>query len=119
MLIDFDTKMTGIDGKPMKNQTDESVDARARAKESGEKLPEPVLYDATLKDIALKALLNQLQGDQQQNGETKMKWGLLAQRIYAGGKVELKSEESALLKERIGRGFSVEVVLCASKALDG
>lgn len=103
MLINFNAAIVNIDGTP--RTTMGKLD----------KVPRPVL----LKDIVIPALLNRLDGEGHTSGEEKFKHYQLAERIIAGGQVDLTPEEVVLVKERVGLGYGADVVGPAYKLLNG
>lgn len=74
----------------------------------------------SLSDVMLKALLEDLRGDEHQTGKDKFDRALLAQRIQQADKTaEITAEEIATIKDRIGRAFSPVVVFGAWNLLEG
>lgn len=74
----------------------------------------------SLKEVVLKALLDDLRGDEHQTGKDKFDRALLAQRVHhSEGEADVTAEEIATMKERIGRAFSPLLVLGAWNALEG
>ena len=66
---------------------------------------------ATLKTVAFLAVTATLQSDQSMQVNEKMRLYALAQKVHAGGVVDLEAEDVALLKDRIGKAFSHVVVI--------
>jgi len=105
MKIDFQQFILGLDGQPIK------------ADLSGEE-------SVTLKVVAINALLTPLNDprtNQPENptAQEKVRHAKLAQDIFsATAPIDLRAEEIALLKERIGRAFSALTVLRAWEILD-
>lgn len=98
--IDFTQALMGIDGKKL---------VRGDAKQ-----PETI----TLGDIAVQALETPLEEDKQMQGDAKFKLDLLARRIYRNADVVLSVEDTALLKQRIGKAYGPMVVGAAWRLLD-
>lgn len=74
----------------------------------------------TIKDLMVKALCAAYKGEEHLEGPEKLKRGVLAQKIYTSDtEVELTAEEVALIKQLIGKGFVVEIVLFMSNYLEG
>lgn len=102
MKINFDTVLKGLDGAALKFAT--SVEETR---------------DMTLKDASISGLTSHVAGDEHTSGEDKFKRYQLAQKVYAGGEVELTPEESSLIKQRIGKCYGPVVVGPAFVALNG
>jgi hypothetical protein len=100
-MIDFSTAITDLGGKPAKD-------------EGGN--------DATLRDVAVKALLVILPegpGAPQVKPDERAKRGWLAQKIHdAQEPLELKAEQVALLKDLIGKLYPPLTVMRAWAILD-
>lgn len=98
MLIDFATKIKNFDGTLIldeKNQT------------------------TSLGTVAITALVTLTKKDESVDAKTKYEWGVLADKIYGGKKLDLKSNEIVLLKERIGQLFGPLVIRQAWDLLEG
>lgn len=82
--------------------------------------PEPSAPEVplTLKHVAIEAIFAQLPGEESMSGQTKLDLHLLGVRVNAGGDVELKAEELALIKERVGRAWPAIIAGPALIALD-
>jgi hypothetical protein len=93
MKRNFDAPLTDFDGKPFED-------------------------GSTLKTICMAALVSAADGDQQAKGEDKVKLFQLAQRIHAGGVIDVTSEDIATLKGRIGKLFGVVAVGRAFELLE-
>lgn len=76
---------------------------------------EPAL---TLRSAIVNALLTPLKGDEALNGPSKLKNWLLAQRIHGDDSPDMKAEDIALVKERVGRGYTALVVGRVYEMLD-
>jgi len=77
--------------------------------------------DVTLGDVCFSALTNLLilKGKTEEiNGEEKFKNGMLAAEIYKNKKMNLKVEQIANIKRRIGELYLPEVVVAAWNLLD-
>lgn len=98
MKLDFNAILVGLDGKPMlgKDKT-----------------------EATLKEVAVEALMAVTENDRGASGEDKFKNYELAAKVYAGGEIEITPEQAALLKRRIGECYGPVVVGPAYKLLNG
>ncbi|SCB18581.1 hypothetical protein [Rhizobium lusitanum] len=72
----------------------------------------------TLGDVSVKALVENLRGDEVASGEDKFKRAVLAQKILPGGEIELPVEELATVKDRIGKACHPVVVLAAWNLLE-
>lgn len=72
----------------------------------------------TLKLICFTAIAEPLPGDEKLTPVDKLKLYALAQKLHAGGVVDLSAEEIAQLKDRIGRGYSALVVGRAFELLE-
>lgn len=72
----------------------------------------------TLGDVAVNALESMTQDDQKLTGEDKFKMDLLARKIYKAKAATLTPEEIKLIKDRIGKFYSVAVVGPAWRMLD-
>lgn len=88
MKVNFDTIL--------KNLKDEDI------KDGEEKL--------TLKSAAINALMLPYQDELNLKGEEKLKRFTIAQKIQAGGEVELPVEEVAKVKELIGKLYNPLIV---------
>ena len=71
-----------------------------------------------LKAICTTALLA-LQEKENLSGEEKVKRYELAKRIFAGGEINLKTEQIVLLKDLIGKSFTPIIVGQAFRMLEG
>jgi len=103
MQVDLLQPITHINGTPINEKKD--------GKEK----------DITLKDICIRALVTHIsenKKDEIVSPEQKFKNGLLAETLYQNDTVELKAEEITLLKNRIGKIFTTEVVVSSWKLLD-
>jgi hypothetical protein len=60
----------------------------------------------TLAKVAINALCNVVEGDQQLTGEKKFKLGELANKINKEPEAEFEVEEIATIKERIGKLYT-------------
>lgn len=98
--LNLATVLAGLDGNPMKES--DATDAK----------------DATLRSVLLKAALVTLPGDDQMSADQKVGLALLTQRIYGDNAAEFTSEETTILKERVGKAFSPIVVLRIFELLD-
>lgn len=106
MLIDFSKSITDFNGNPVKDGEGE-----------GAKI-------LTLSTVAINALLGTLPDQngrpEQLSGEGKVRHAALAQSIYnSAGDMDVKLEDLALLKERIGRSYGPLTVLRAWSILEG
>ena len=72
-----------------------------------------------LRTVCVNALLATLEEDRSQTGEGKLAAWTLAKRLQDEDEPDLKAEELALLKERVGKCFSPAVVGPAFQVLDG
>lgn len=105
MKIDFNQPITALDGTP------------AKADPSSEEL-------VTLGVVAINALLSPLNDPRTNQPENlaateKVRHAKLAQDIFSAiAPLDLKAEDVALLKERIGRGFAPLTVARAWDLLD-
>jgi hypothetical protein len=72
----------------------------------------------TLATVAFQAATLQMQGDDRLAGPDKLRLYQIAQKVHAGGIVDVSAEDITLLKERIGKAFAVEVVGAAYAALE-
>jgi len=98
MKINFDSSIKNLDGEVIKNTS------------GGD--------DIILKDVAVNALLAPPVDNKPVQGKEKLKNYLLAQKVNAGGEIELKVEEISLIKEKIGVGYATLIVGSAYKILD-
>lgn len=104
MQINFNTKLLAFEkGKNIKFGTDEK--------------------DMRLGDACVEALLMLRQGEEPAKG-TKLKWGILAEKIYldmdAGiNETEVTSEDIVLLKDRVETFYTTNVVLRVHRLLEG
>lgn len=108
MKIDFSRPLTALDGSPIK---------AASENEAGEEI-------LTLRLLAINVLLTTMVDERTGHSEVipaseKVRYAHLAQIIYsANGPVEIKVEDVALLKERIGRAATPLAVARAWEILD-
>jgi hypothetical protein len=100
MKINFDSELKALDGAALQTGGNESK-------------------PFTLKLAAVEALMRDTDQDAKQSGEQKLKRFDLAERIFKGGEIEITPEEAALIKERIGKGFTPAVVGPAFRLLNG
>jgi hypothetical protein len=98
-MIDFSTKILGLDGEPLKQ--DSKPDAK----------------DADLAFVATSALCGTLLGDEKLDGFKKYEMGKLAHKIGDGKKHELLPEELTMIRERIGKAFPALWVFRAHELL--
>jgi hypothetical protein len=101
--VDFSAVLTDPDGAPIID----CVSADCAGK--------PPL---TLGRLALHVLTASFPDEQGLSGEEKFRRGLLAMRVYGGGKVVLNAEDTALIKRLIAKGYGPLVVLRAWPLLD-
>lgn len=88
----------------------------------GETIPDEKGESTTLGKLAVGALLTVLpeHGQPEQISPVdKCRYGKLAQDIYASQTVDLKVEDIALLKDRIGKAYPPLAVMRAWDLLDG
>ena len=97
MIKNFDAVIKGVDGTPVKDEKGESV---------------------FLRNLAVNALYGTFEDERGISGEEKMKRGLLADKIFPGGDVDVTPEEIVMIKKLIGKGFSTLVVTRAYQLLD-
>lgn len=97
MIVNFDSNLPDLNGKPL-------------PKNDKEALP--------LKDVCIEALMAMVM-EERVNGETKFKRYELALKINKGGEIDVTPEEATMLKERIGTMFGPAVVGPAFKILNG
>ena len=97
--INFDSVITDLAGEVVKQDT---KDAK----------------DTDLKYLAVIALTSGLEEDKNLSGKDKFELGVLAQEVYAGGEIELSSEDVSTLKDRIGKMFGPLFVLRSYELLD-
>ena len=71
-----------------------------------------------LRAVCVNALMAQLEEDQSQTGEQKVKAHSLATRLFNEDEPELQAEDVSLLKDRIGKCFGPAVVGPAFAMLD-
>jgi hypothetical protein len=102
MKLNLDQIITDLRGKPIPFKEE---------KDSPEK-------DLTLRDVAQVALLNDAP-QEQLTGDQRFRLGRLAEKIHAGGEVELKTDQIAKIKERIGKLWGTMVVTRAWSLIDG
>lgn len=88
MRIDVTQELCGLDGVPLKDGDD----------------------TITLRSIGINALVASLDDDQRLSGEYKFELWMLAKRLREADTPELKVEEVAKIKERIGKAYSQVVV---------
>lgn len=72
----------------------------------------------TLKTIAFMAISAQALGDDRMTGDEKLKLYAVGTKVAAGGVVDLKAEEIAVLKDRIGKTMFPVIVGRAFDLLD-
>lgn len=108
MKIDFNSPLTGLDGKPLRVPGEDGA-------------PGDVM---TLGLMAINVLLSPLIDERTGNAETtapieKVRFAKLAQDIFtAKAPIDLPAEDVALLKERIGRAGAPLAVARAWEILD-
>ena len=73
----------------------------------------------TLGAIAVRALVETLEGDQKATGEDKFKRAVLAQKVHDAGEIDISVEEVSKIKSRIGQAFPPVIVFAAWSLLDG
>ncbi len=112
MKVNFNYIFKNLDGSIVPKQTKKKVE------KDGKMVIETVEEDLTLKSVCTDALLNQQQDDKM-SGDDKVKHFNLAEIVYAGGEIDLKSEQIALLKELIGKRYFPLIVGPAFKVLEG
>lgn len=103
MLINFDTPILQIDGSPTYE---------------GQGQDRTVL---TMGVLCLNVLMNPIVDAQGRlenlPGTTKVKYSVLAHRIYAGGEIEISVDEASDLKKRIDRGCAYPLIVAQAWAL--
>lgn len=92
MKRNMDQPLTSLDGKPYEDKS-------------------------TLKNVVFAAVTQPLDGERQST-EEKLQCYAIAQRVFAGGEVELTAEEITLIKARIGKLFPVLIVGQAFRMLE-
>lgn len=96
MKIDFNTELTDLDGKPIRE---------SGADDAG---------NATLGFIAIQACLGSMKGDEEMSGEEKLKLYQIASKIADGRKkktaVDMPIEDVTEIKSRVGRMFTPAIV---------
>lgn len=97
MLVNFDKELVDFEGKMIPNTSGQP---------------------ATLRGIAVDALVATYQGEDKLSGEEKVKRFILAEKLYKGEN-EVSVEEIALLKNLIGKAFATIVVGQAWQILEG
>ncbi len=97
MKVDVTQCLTAIDGQPLQDDG------------------QPIL----LRTACINALMATLQEDQKQTGEEKLNAWTLAKRLQEEDQPDLKVEEVAKLKERVGLCYSPAIVGPAYQILDG
>lgn len=85
MAIDFDTRITELDGSVPMDDKGQAV-------------------TLTVGRVCINALLQPQTGDENEAGEDKIKRGVLAERILKKEDYKFSSEEIALMKKRVNRG---------------
>lgn len=97
MKLDMTQGLTGFDGTPLEDEGTLIV----------------------LRTVCINALLATLEDDRNRSGEDKLTAWVLAKRLYDEDTPDLKVEEVASLKQRVGECFSPSVVGPALGLLDG
>lgn len=72
----------------------------------------------TLKTICFMAINAQAMGDERMTGDEKLKLFAVVSKVTSGGIVDLKAEDIAVLKERIGKTMFPVIVGRAFELLD-
>ena len=86
----------------------------------GEEIPDVKGKTATLRGLAIDALLAQYQDEQNLGGEEKLKrWELASKIKNSPDPVEVSAEEVVLIKKLVGKAYGVLVVGQAWKYLEG
>ncbi len=98
MKINFDTPIRDAAGQPMKDAGTDNV--------------------ATLASVASGALFASLPGDESMQPTQKAEIGALGIALFAAGERDLRAEQIAMLKDRIGRAYAPLVVARAFEVLD-
>lgn len=65
-----------------------------------------VVPELTAKKIMVDAMMIPLEEDARLSGDQKIKHFLIAQRLHAGGEVELTSEDITMIKSRVAKAFN-------------
>jgi hypothetical protein len=92
LAVDFESRITELDGSA-------PVDDKGQ----------PVVL--TVGRVCINALMQPQTGDDSENGEDKIKRAVLAERIFKKEEVKLTSEEIAMIKKRVNRGYSSPLVV--------
>ena len=103
MKINFDSIIKNLRNEEMKS----SIDGRDTP--------------LTLKEISVNALLGDIpptQGEKPDSGQQKLQKFKLAQKIDAGGEIDLVAEDVSMIKERIGKAYSTLIVGRAYELLE-
>jgi|SRR5215469_11350437 len=98
MKINFDTEILDLKGKPLPNGGDKAM---------------------TLGDISCGALINVMEEDRTMGAPEKVTLYRLAQVTAKGGVQELKAEDVATLKARIGKMYGALIVGRAYDLIEG
>lgn len=100
MKINFDQVLKNYDGKDF----EETVDG--------------VVKKITLSGVSVNALLANIEGERIE-GMEKLNRDKIARKVHKGGEVELTVEETAKIKEMIGKAFPTIVVGATYELLEG
>jgi len=106
MIIDFTQVLKDLDGKPIRGK---------KIVEDGKVVGDE---DATLRFICSDVLLAELQ-DEKSSGEDKIRRYELAKAIYNCDEMDLKVEDIALIKRRVGKIHFPLIVGITSEMLEG
>lgn len=96
MKIQWQTVLTDLDGQALKVEGDKEL---------------------TLAKVAINALSQLTQADQNMTGEEKFKLGLLTQKIHSEPDADFEVEEIAKVKDRIGKLYAPLAVFQAYNLL--
>ena len=97
MIKNFDASINGLNGQPIKDENGDSI---------------------ILKSLTINALEGNFEDERNLLGEEKDKRGLLADKIFAGGEIDVTPEEIVLIKQLIGKAFPTLLVTRAYQLLD-
>jgi hypothetical protein len=75
--------------------------------------------ELSLKTVSVNALMFPYPDESNLSGDEKMNRYLLAQRLHAGGEIELRVEEVAKLKALIGKAYGPVIVGPSFQILEG
>lgn len=119
MKINMTTVLTSLDGKPIEEmERYENLTFVSTEKTPDERVQHVRRKKLILRDVCTQAFASPIDSDKGASGMEKNKWFLLSLKIQQNDEVDLTSEEISLLKNRIGKVYTILIVGRSYELLD-